>query len=187
MSSFGLHLCVEGAEAYSDHAAISIGFATNSRLDVGVLADGRIVEVAMEPRVKDYDLAGETPAALAERFDVSGWGLVAAYLDGRRVGGLIVARDCPAYNLLEGRSDLAHIVDLRVEPVLRGHGIGRALMGRAESWARERGCCEIRVETQDINVAACRFYSACGFRFMEANPDAYDGLDEIQLIWSKTL
>ena len=44
------------------------------------------------------------------------------------------------------------------------------------------------VETQNVNVAACRFYERQGCVLKQANPDAYPQLpEEIQLIVSKAL
>ena len=45
-----------------------------------------------------------------------------------------------------------------------------------------KGMQEMKVETQDINVAACRFYAAMGFRLTVIVPEAYVGLDETMLI-----
>jgi hypothetical protein len=44
------------------------------------------------------------------------------------------------------------------------------------------------VETQNVNVAACRFYEGHGCLLEQANPGAYPQLpEEIQLIFSKAL
>jgi ribosomal protein S18 acetylase RimI-like enzyme len=75
-----------------------------------------------------------------------------------------------------------------VAPEYRGQGIGRALFGAAENWAKGRGCRQLKVETQNINVPACRFYASQGCILREANRLAYPKLpDEIQLIWCKFL
>ena len=50
------------------------------------------------------------------------------------------------------------------------------------------GCRDLKVETQNINVAACRFYAARGCRLREVNADAYPGLPgEVQFIWRRQL
>jgi len=54
--------------------------------------------------------------------------------------------------------------------------------------ARERGARRLRVETQDVNVPACRLYHAQGFRLERATPGAYAELpNEVQLLWHKPL
>ncbi|HEX2187374.1 MAG TPA: GNAT family N-acetyltransferase, partial [Longimicrobiaceae bacterium] len=115
------------------------------------------------PYVKDYDaIPGEHPSRWPERFDVSGWGVFAARVEGRRVGGAVVAFDTPELEMLGGRRDLAVLWDVRVAPESRGRGIGAALFHAAEAWARARGCRRLWVETQNVNVAACRFYARQG-------------------------
>lgn len=178
----------EGPESFADHGAIPISFTATSRV---ILGDGEVdetdlSETAIEPRYKDYDENPENrPTTLAVRFDVSNWILIAAYSDGKRIGGAIVARDCPGYDLLEGGKDLAHIVDIRVHPAYRGLGAGRAIVARCMRWAAVHGCSEMRVETQDINVAACRFYAANGFKLLSFEEGAYrPDLDEARLIWA---
>ena len=52
----------------------------------------------------------------------------------------------------------------------------------------ERGARRLRVETQDVNVPACRLYHAQGFRLERATPGAYAELpNEVQLLWHKPL
>ena len=90
--------------------------------------------------------------------------------------------------MLEGRSDLAVLWDIRVAPDARRRGIGAALMAAAERWAEAQGCAELKVETQNINVPACRFYARQGFTLREARRFAYPGLpDEIQLLWYRPI
>lgn len=81
----------------------------------------------------------------------------------------------------------AYIHDISVEPEYRGEGIGRALMLRAIEWARSKGFPGMMLETQDNNVAACRFYERCGFELRGFDTHLYKGLepdsDEIALYW----
>jgi GNAT superfamily N-acetyltransferase len=42
-------------------------------------------------------------------------------------------------------------------------GIGRALMNRAETWARERGCSMVRLTSSATRNAAHRFYEDLGY------------------------
>lgn len=45
----------------------------------------------------------------------------------------------------------------------RGNGIGTALLKRAKVWALEKEMKGFTLETQDVNLLACRFYSKNGF------------------------
>jgi GNAT superfamily N-acetyltransferase len=112
--------------------------------------------------------------------------LLGAYVDDQRVGGAIVAFDTLGLHLLDGRTDLALRCDIRIRPEYRRHGVGSALFQAVEQWARPRGCHELRVETQNVNVPACKFYQRHGCQLTAVNRHAYLPLaNEIQLLWSK--
>jgi GNAT superfamily N-acetyltransferase len=181
----------ETAASLETYADVTIAFTVGSVLTVTEVADGFSLEERPldRPWVKNYDaLESEGPTRWSESFDVTNWLILAAYRDDRRVGGAVVAADTPAVDMLEGRSDLAVLWDLRVAPTERGRGVGRMLFEAAESWARERGCVELKVETQDINVGACRFYERMGFALAEASRGVYPECPgETQLIWRKKL
>jgi GNAT superfamily N-acetyltransferase len=163
-----------------EYARTSIAFRCESRLNVEALREGHFMEIPVGPFEKDYD-ALESPIDWPRRFDVRNWTLLLA-----QGGGATVAWSTPGVDMLEGRNDMAVLWDIRVAPEERGRGVGRALMN-AVGWARERGCREMKVETQDVNVAACRFYAAMGFRLDQIVPDAYPGLNETMLTWIRSI
>jgi GNAT superfamily N-acetyltransferase len=181
----------EPASALGDYARIPIAFEVRSVLDVAAVDGGFALaeRILATPYIKDYDaLAGEGPTAWPKQFDLSNWGFFAARIGERRVGGAAVGFDTPGVHMLEGRRDLAVLWDLRVAPGARGRGAGAALFHAAEAWARAHGCRELKVETQNVNVPACRFYARQGCILAEANRGAYPTLpDEVQLIWRKDL
>jgi GNAT superfamily N-acetyltransferase len=119
---------------------------------------------------------------------VSNWGLLAAYAGDERIGGAVLAFRTPGVDMLEGRDDLAVVWDLRVHPQWRRKGVGRALFQAAERWAQARGCRQLKIEPQNNNVGACRFYASQGFTLVAVNPFAYPTLpEETQLLWRKDL
>lgn len=144
-------------------------------------------EPVAAPYVKDYDaFVSASPARWAARFDVSNWAFFIAFDDGRAVGAATVAFDTPGLNCLEGRTDLAELWDIRVHADRRGEGIGAALFGRAADWARRHGCRELKIETQNTNVRACRFYAARGCRLGAIVRRAYhepEVAHEAMLLW----
>jgi ribosomal protein S18 acetylase RimI-like enzyme len=90
--------------------------------------------------------------------------------------------------MLEDRSDLAVLWDIRVAPAFRGRGVGRALFEAAETRALTRGCRELKVETQNINVPACRFYAALGCQLRVVRDNVYPQCPgELQFLWYKAL
>ena len=173
-----------------EYGAVPIAFAVTSRLRPIPLENGlggiRLVEEAVKPPyVKDYDATSEEgPARWLHRWDTSSWGLIAAYEGSQRVGGAVLARRTPNVHMLEGRDDLAVLWDLRVHPDQRGAGMGRSIFEAAVGWARRHGCVELKIETQDINVPACRFYARQRARLSAIVSHAYaECPDEAQLIW----
>jgi GNAT superfamily N-acetyltransferase len=114
--------------------------------------------------------------------------LLVACLRGIHAGGAVVARDTPGVDMLESRRDLAVLWDLRVAHGMRRCGIGTALFRATERWARAQGCRELKIETQNVNVPACRFYARQGCVLSAAQPFAYAQLrDEVRFLWRKEL
>ena len=87
----------------------------------------------------------------------------------------------------ENWNRFAIIWDLAVEPSFRRQGVGRRLIEHALRWARDRGLPGVMLETQNINVAACRLYARCGFELGGFDGYLYRGVApgtrEIALFW----
>jgi GNAT superfamily N-acetyltransferase len=178
----------------AEYASIPNRFLVESVYDVARVGNLKkefelVERTIAAPYVKDYDaIAGEHPTDWATRFDLSSWRFFAAVAEGRHVGGAAVALKTSGLELLQDRADIAVLWDIRVVPEARGKGIGAALFAAAEAWAKSRGCRELIVETQNINVPACRFYQRQGCMLVAANRLAYPEYpDEIQMLWRKTL
>jgi hypothetical protein len=179
----------EPVTVLAEYAGIPVAFEVHEEFDVVAEAGGHVrLEARQVPvsYVKDYDAFSDSPMRWAERFDLSNWGFFSAFRGGRCVGRAAVACDTPTLAMLEGRRDLALLWDM--EPSARRHGVGSALFHAAVKWASSRGCLQLKIETQNINVAACRFYAQRGCAIRAVRPGAYPGLpDEIQLLWFKDL
>ncbi len=186
-----LRIIEESCDALEEYGRIPISFRAFTRMSLKGLMDlpaDEWTEIAIGRFMKDYDdCIDDRPTSLPKRFDVSNWRIIAAFDGDRRVGGAILARETPGLEMLEGRSDLALMMDIRIHPEFRGQGVGAQVFYRIEDWVKQQGCTEMKVETQDINVAACRFYYAQGMRLSEINVNAYEGLDETQLIWRMSI
>ena len=181
------------AGALTDYARVPIAFEVRCVLDVvppggglrGLVLRERPLDV---PYVKDYDAVDGGPSSWPGRFDLARWGVFIAWDEERPVGGVAVAFGTDGVEVLEGRGDLALLWDLRVAPDARGRGVGAALFATAAARAAERGCRQLKVETQNVNVPACRFYERMGCALGAIHRFAYPDLpDEVQLLWYKTL
>lgn len=157
------------------------------RLDRG-LGGFRFVEVPVKPYVKDFEASEEERAEnWAKRFDIRNWAFFLA-LDGERpVGAAAVALRTAGVRMLEGREDLAVLWDIRVEEGYKRQGIGQGLFSRAAGFAREQGCSQLKIECQNNNVPAIRFYHRQGAVLGAVNAYAYFSdppyRDEVQLLW----
>lgn len=188
-----MRLVSEPASRLADYERVPIAFKVEDYLAVVPIKRGlgglrlRPERVA-RPYVKDYDhLPGHRPTDWAGRWDLSRWWFGAAFLGERRVGGVAVAMDagevCGA-----DRPGVAILWDIRVLPAVRRHGVGRRLIAFAEEEARERGRRWMEVETQNVNLPACRFYAGVGYVLTRIDPCAYPELpDDVRLVWRKDL
>jgi ribosomal protein S18 acetylase RimI-like enzyme len=189
-----IDIAVEGADALAAYASISIAYRVAEVLDPDSPSDSngllpfasRTLEV---PVVKDYDsLSGNHPLDWPARFDIRMWGFLIARNAGGRVGGAVMVAQPSDLEMLEGRDDLALLWDIRVARAVRHCGVGSALLAAGESWARARGATVLKVETQNTNAPACRFYASHGFVLGSVRRGAYPELpNEIQLLWYKDL
>ena len=176
------------------YRTIPISFVVHSVIDVELL-DGSLKGLTLaerkvaSPWVKDYDSCKkEGPMSWAKHWNIAKWGVISAFVRGSRVGGCVIAYDTPGVHKLEGRNDIAALWDLRVAPHCRGEGIGTCLVEASLSWARRKNCRMMKVETQNINVPACRLYAKMGFTLGTINRYAYPALPgEIELMWCKEL
>lgn len=185
-----IEIVEESVTVLPDYGNVSSAFLVESQLRVEPIRNGlgglRLIEERVEPPyVIDFDRAkGEGPKRWLKRWDISHWGALSAFDGPRRVGGAVVAWRTPGVDMLEGRDDLAVLWDIRVLPEYRRQGIGSKLFARAVGWAREKGLGCFKVETQNTNVAACRFYARQGCELGAIRRWAYpDAPEEVQLLW----
>ena len=191
----------ETPAALPEYAHIPISFEVLSIFDVQLADQGLSGIVLSErkldsPYMKDYDaivgnydaIANNGPADWAKRWDLSRWGVLTASTGGERIGGCVIVLGTEGVLKHEGRKDDAVLWDLRVHPDYRGQGVGSRLFDAAVAWARERGCRCLKIETQNTNVPACRFYAKQGCVLVTINRVAYDMFpDEVELVWCKEI
>jgi len=170
-----------GPERLDEYDRLPSNFLVRAILQVELLDGGlggmRLVEIPVaEPYVKDYDV-GEKPSDWAQQFDVRNWGFFLALDGGTPVGAAAVAFDTTGVFMLERRRDLSVLWDIRVMPAGRGAGI--PLFRHAAAWSRRRGCTQMKIETQNVNVPACRFYHKMGARLGEIHRYGYAAVPQV--------
>ena len=112
----------------------------------------------------------------------------------RTVGRLLVAEDHGrvvgfggVVPVPDAEGSTAMVTDLFVHPDARGRGIGAQLFRHAADWARGQGYGPLGLETQSVNVAACRFYARQGCILGAIHRYGYAGVPnvahEVMLLW----
>jgi GNAT superfamily N-acetyltransferase len=147
-----------------EYARIPIVLEVKSILEVELVDGGlggmHLHEVPVRPYTKDYDGYGELPTDWPKRFDVKNWGFFLVRMDDKPVSAAAVAFDTTGVFMLEARRDLSVQWDIRVCPEVRGVGI--PLFRYVANWSRAHGCTQMKIETQNVNTPACRFYQRMG-------------------------
>jgi len=103
-----------------------------------------------------------------------------AYLNKRPAGQIVLRRNW---------NNFAYIEDIRVSSEFRRKGTGIALLEKAEEWSRKGDMPGIMLETQDVNVSACKLYERAGFILGGVDRKLYSATEryahETALFWYK--
>lgn len=71
---------------------------------------------------------------------------------------------------------------LAVSPSEGGKGIGRAFVGFYEDYARQHGCCFLRMDTNERNLRARRLYGTLGYEEIGVAPCTFNGIGGVNLV-----
>ncbi len=140
-----------------------------------------------KPFRKDYDAIND-PTQWRSQFDVSHWAVFAAYRGSRRSAVPSPPSTLPVSTCWKAAAiwPFYGICESCRTPVVAE--VGALLFDAVEVWGALHRCRELKIETQNTNVAACRFYASRGCTLQQANRGVYPELPlEIQLIWTKTI
>jgi len=144
------------------------------------------------PYDKDYDACPDGgPLDWPKQFDLANWAFWLARQGDQLVGAAAVAWNTSALQMLENRSDLAVLWDIRVRDSSRRQGVATALFATAARWAQAHACHALRIETQNVNVPACRFYARMGCSLARIDRHAYAHIPQLahetMLLWHRPL
>jgi ribosomal protein S18 acetylase RimI-like enzyme len=117
-----------------------------------------------EPRLRPgAEIVDEYHAVVRKRCAEQAGAIFLADAQGEVVGYVTVLARVPYEELDDPPGEYAYVMDLYVHESLRGQGIGRALLARAEAHARSQGASELRIGALAGNVGARELYLGLGF------------------------
>ena len=124
-------------------------------------------ELFEEPRSMHYPLDALDPSSFIAQNDRC---IIFAYISGQCVGQVRFARNWNRY---------VHIADLAVKQEFRRQNVGRILILATIQWAVAHHHVGISLESQDVNLAACRFYRKLGFTLGGFDEHFYQQIPEV--------
>ena len=147
-----------------------------------------LVKTDVEPYIKDFCVGDdESITRWEKRWDISNWAFFMAFDGEQPVGGTTVVSRTKEINMLSGRDNLAVLWDIRVDDAYKHKGVGQALFDMAVNWSREQGLVQMKIECQNNNIPAIRFYHKQGAVLSAIDEYAYynepEYRHETQLIW----
>ncbi|MDK7489816.1 streptothricin N-acetyltransferase SatA [Bacillus paranthracis] len=160
---------------------IDDSFIVNARLILSLSKVNRHIEYTVEdvPHYeKSYSQNDNEELAYNEYINKPNQVIYIALLHNQIIGFIVLKKNWNHY---------AYIEDITVDKKYRTLGVGKRLIDQAKQWAKEGNMPGIMLETQNNNVAACKFYEKCGFVIGGFDFLIYKGLDmtndEVAMYW----
>lgn len=175
-----------GIDKLEEYGDIPFSYDTNQMYEIKKIDNGlggMLLELVNVPIYhKDF---GTRTKRWKELFDLTNWKFYVAYNENNEmIAGCALATKTSNCNMLEGRDDLAVIWDIRVCDKYKHMGIGQKLFDMAKCYAKENGFKQLKVECQNKNPVAVKFYHKQGMKLCTINEYAYkDCMNEVQLLW----
>ncbi|WWR16523.1 GNAT family N-acetyltransferase [Lachnospiraceae bacterium JLR.KK008] len=71
---------------------------------------------------------------------------------------------------------------LAIDPDVKGCGLGRAFAEFYETYALQNGCHYLRIDTNERNGSARRFYKKSGYQEIDILPCTFNGMEKVRLV-----
>ncbi|HDR7273438.1 TPA: streptothricin N-acetyltransferase SatA [Bacillus paranthracis] len=160
---------------------IDDSFIVNARLMLSLSKVNRHIEYTVEDvpsYEKSYLQNDNEELAYNDYINKQNQVIYIALLHNQIIGFIVLKKNWNHY---------AYIEDITVDKKYRTLGVGKRLIDQAKQWAKEGNMSGIMLETQNNNIAACKFYEKCGFVIGGFDFLIYKGLDmtndEVAMYW----
>jgi ribosomal protein S18 acetylase RimI-like enzyme len=160
------------------------------RIDNG-LGGILLKEVPVKSYIRDFSKHAKA-TRFSEKFDIKNWVFFMAFDDEKPIGAVTIVSRTEGIHMLDGRDDMTVLWDIRVADTYKHQGIGQKLFDLAAEWSRNNRFKQMKIECQNNNVPACKFYQKQGAILRKIDEYAYiddddskdaDSKFEIQFIW----
>ena len=145
-----------------------------------------LVETPVDEYRKDLGVYAEA-IKYADEFDITNWSFFMAFHNETPIGAVTIASSTEGVHMLDGRDDMSVLWDIRIDDRYKQQGIGSKLFYLAVEWSKSKGFSQMKIECQNNNVPACKFYKKQGATLGKVDEYAYykDAAvkNEVQLIW----
>jgi len=146
-----------------------------------------LVETPVEPYIRNFCIGEDESVTNWKRFNLSNWAFFMAFDERQPIGAATVASRDNEVNMLSGRNDLAVLWDIRVDENYKRQKIGQKLFDMAVGWSRIHGLLQMKIECQNNNIPAVKFYHKQGAVLSAIDEYAYynepEYRHETQFIW----
>lgn len=107
--------------------------------------------------------------------------------DEKPIGAVTIVSRTDDINMLDGRDDMTVLWDIRVSDTYKHKGVGQKLFNLAVEWSKSNGFKQMKIECQNNNVPACKFYRKQGAILRMIDEYAYiddaESRFEVRFIW----
>ncbi|GKX66485.1 GNAT family N-acetyltransferase [Inconstantimicrobium mannanitabidum] len=122
----------------------------------------------------------------AKNFDITNWAFFMAFNNNKPIGAATVVSRTVDIHMLDNRDDMSVLWDIRVDDAYKQLGVGTRLFNMAVDWSKLNGFKQMKIECQNNNVPAFKFYTKHGATLGKIDEYAYyhdeEEKDEVQLI-----
>ena len=81
-----------------------------------------------------------------------------------------------------GEDQVCVLHTLVISPRYAGRGLGRAFVSFYEALAKAQGCTELRIDTNEKNLAARAMYRKLGYKERAIVPTVFNGIPDVNLV-----